>query len=109
MDLFYLCLQTGSTDGMRVSTLNVSCMAGPNKVLPCLGQESEYMGITGHCEHSVQTRRSAHCGIAPIGARGSNTRLRGALVFFSFSLLISGSSSFLAWLLFSLCFALRND
>ena len=39
MDLFYLCLQTGSTDGMRVSTLNVSCMAGPNKVLPCLGQD----------------------------------------------------------------------
>ena len=53
--------------------------------------------------------RSAYCGIVPNGTRGSNTRLRGALVFFSFSLFISGSSSFLGWLLFSLCFALRND
>ena len=53
--------------------------------------------------------RSAYCGIAPKGTRGSNTRLRGALVLFSFSLFISGSSSFLGWLLFSLFFALCND
>ena len=53
--------------------------------------------------------RSAYCGIVPKGTRGSNTRLRGALVFFSFSLFISGSSSFLCLFLFSLCFALCND